>query len=89
MIFIANIYVSLKSTVSDPQGATVSGALSQLGFDSVKNVRVGKYITLEIEKPTKEEAESAVSNMCEQLLANTVIEEYRFCLLYTSPSPRD
>ena len=61
MIFIANIYVSLKSTVSDPQGATVSGALSQLGFDSVKNVRVGKYITLEIEKPTKEEAESAVS----------------------------
>ena len=78
MIFIANIYVSLKSTVSDPQGATVSGALSQLGFDSVKNVRVGKYITLEIEKPPKEEAESAVSNMCEQLLANTVIEEYRF-----------
>ena len=78
MIFIANIYVSHKSTVSDPQGATVSGALSQLGFDSVKNVRVGKYITLEIEKPTKEEAESAVSNMCEQLLANTVIEEYRF-----------
>ena len=78
MIFIANIYVSLKSTVSDPQGATVSGALSQLGFDSVKNVRVGKFITLEIEKPTKEEAESAVSNMCEQLLANTVIEEYRF-----------
>ena len=78
MIFIANIYASLKSTVSDPQGATVSGALSQLGFDSVKNVRVGKYITLEIEKPTKEEAESAVSNMCEQLLANTVIEEFRF-----------
>ena len=78
MIFIANIYVSLKSTVSDPHGATVSGALSQLGFDTVKNVRVGKYITLEIEKPTKEEAESAVSNMCEQLLANTVIEEYRF-----------
>ena len=78
MIFIANIYVSLKSTVSDPQGTTVSGALSQLGFDTVKNVRVGKYITLEIEKPSREEAESAVSNMCEQLLANTVIEEYRF-----------
>ena len=78
MIFIANIYVSLKSTVSHPQGATVAGALAQLGFDSVKNVRVGKFITLEIEKPTKEEAESAVSNMCEQLLANTVIEEYRF-----------
>ncbi len=78
MIFTANIYVSLKSTVSDPQGATVSGALSQLGFDSVKNVRVGKYITLDIDKPSKEEAKSAVSNMCEQLLANTVIEEYRF-----------
>ena len=78
MIFTANIYVSLKSTVSDPQGATVSGALSQLGFDSVKNVRVGKYITLEVDKPSKEEAESTVSNMCEQLLANTVIEDYKF-----------
>ena len=78
MIFTANIYVSLKSTVSDPQGTTVSGALSQLGFDSVKNVRVGKNITLDIDKPSKEEAESAVSNMCEQLLANTVIEEYSF-----------
>jgi|TARA_Y100000590_G_C15669598_1_gene995795 phosphoribosylformylglycinamidine synthase PurS subunit len=78
MIFIANIYVSLKSTVSDPQGATVSGSLSQLGFDTVRNVRVGKYITLDIDKPSKEEAESAIANMCEQLLANTVIEEYRF-----------
>ena len=78
MIFIANIYVSLKSTVRDPQGATVSGSLSQLGFDTVRNVRVGKYITLDIDKPSKEEAESAIANMCEQLLANTVIEEYRF-----------
>ena len=76
MIFIANIYVSLKSTVSDPQGATVSGSLSQLGFDTVRNVRIGKYITLDIDKPSKEEAESAIANMCEQLLANTVIEEY-------------
>ena len=78
MIFIANIYVSLKSTVSDPQGATVSGSLSQLGFDTVRNVRVGKYITLDIDKPAKEDAESAIANMCEQLLANTLIEEYRF-----------
>lgn len=78
MIFTANIYVSLKPTVSDPQGTTVSSALSQLGFHSVKNVRVGKYITLELDKPAKEEAESAVYEMCEQLLANTVIEEFRF-----------
>ena len=78
MAFAANIYVSLKSTVSDPQGATVSGALSQLGFDSVKDVRIEKYITLHIDEFSREEAESVVSNMCEQLLANTVIEEYRF-----------
>ncbi|HJO61174.1 MAG TPA: phosphoribosylformylglycinamidine synthase subunit PurS [SAR202 cluster bacterium] len=78
MAFAANIYVSLKSTVSDPQGATVSGALSQLGFDSVKDVRVGKYITLHIDKSSKKEAESVVADMCEQLLANTVIEEYKF-----------
>ena len=78
MAFAANIYVSLKPTVSDPQGATVSGALSQLGFDSVKDVRVGKYITMHIDESSKKKAESVVSNMCEQLLANTVIEEYRF-----------
>jgi phosphoribosylformylglycinamidine synthase len=78
MAFAANIYVSLKPTVSDPQGATVSGALSQLGFDSVKDVRVGKYITMHIDESSKKKAESVVFNMCEQLLANTVIEEYRF-----------
>ncbi|PZC43746.1 MAG: phosphoribosylformylglycinamidine synthase [Chloroflexi bacterium] len=78
MAFAAKIYVSLKTTVSDPEGATVSGALSQLGFDSVKDVRVGKYITMHIDESSKKKAESVVSNMCEQLLANTVIEEYRF-----------
>jgi|TARA_B100001013_G_scaffold235634_1_gene145030 phosphoribosylformylglycinamidine synthase len=78
MAFAAKIYVSLKSTVSDPQGATVSGALSQLGFDSVKDVRVGKYITLHIDKSSQKEAESVVFDMCEQLLANIVIEEYSF-----------
>ena len=78
MAFAANIYVSLKSTVSDPQGATVSGALSQLGFDSVKDVRVGKYITLHIDESSKKEAELVVTDMCEQLLANTIIEEYKF-----------
>ena len=78
MAFAANIYVSLKSTVSDPQGATVSGALSQLGFDSVKDVRVGKYITLHIDESSKKEAELVVADMCEQLLPNTIIEEYKF-----------
>tara|TARA_B100001167_G_scaffold120643_1_gene74916 strand:+ start:94 stop:345 length:252 start_codon:yes stop_codon:yes gene_type:complete len=78
MAFAANIYVSLKSTVSDPQGATVSGALSQLGFDSVRDVRVGKYITLHIDESSKKKAELVVVDMCEQLLANTVIEEYKF-----------
>ena len=78
MAFAAKIYVSLKSTVSDPQGATVSGALSQLGFDSVKDVRVGKYITMHIDESSKKKAESVVFDMCEQLLANIVIEEYSF-----------
>ena len=73
MIFIANIYVSLKSTVSDPQGATVSGSLSQLGFDTVRNVRVGKYITLDTDKPSKEEAESAIANML-FLVGNFLVE---------------
>jgi len=74
----AKVYVTLKKSVLDPQGKTVQHALSSLGFHEVKDVRMGKYIELELNGIEKSQAEAKVKNMCEKLLANTVIEEYRY-----------
>ncbi len=74
----AKVYVTLKKSVLDPQGKTVQHALSSLGFNEVKDVRMGKYIELELNGMEKSQAEAKVKNMCEKLLANTVIEEYRY-----------
>ena len=74
----AKVYVTLKKSVLDPQGKTVQQALSSLGFNEVKGVRMGKYIELELNGMDKSQAESKIKAMCEKLLANTVIEEYRY-----------
>lgn len=70
----AKIYVTLKSGVLDPQGKAVQHALASLGFNEVRDVRVGKFIELELERNSEER----IRQMCEKLLANTVIESYRF-----------
>ena len=74
----AKVYVTLKKSVLDPQGKTVQHALSMMGFTEVKDVRMGKYIDLELGALDKAQAEAKTKTMCEKLLANTVIEEYRF-----------
>ncbi|MGC5326192.1 phosphoribosylformylglycinamidine synthase subunit PurS [Brevibacillus sp. SYSU BS000544] len=72
------VYVTLRESVLDPQGHAVKGALHSLGFDEVSDVRIGKFLELKVD--TKDEAvvNERVSEMCEKLLANTVIENYRF-----------
>jgi len=77
-MFLARVYITLKTTVNDPQGATIRGALKSLGFDQVSNVRAGKYIEIRLEAPDRAKAEAQVTEMCKKLLANPVIEEYRF-----------
>ena len=77
-MYLAKIYVTLKLTVNDPQGFTVLGGLKNLGFNSVERVRVGKYIELWVNEAERSKAEEAVREMCDQLLANPVIEEFRF-----------
>ena len=74
----AKVYVTLKKSVLDPQGKAVQQALSSLGFSEVKDVRMGKYIELELGPIEKAKAEQKIKTMCEKLLANTVIEEYRY-----------
>ena len=78
MQFLARVYITLKPSVNDPQGRTVQGALRALGFGSVEGVRVGKYIEVRLEAPDRAAAEAQVGEMCRKLLANPVIEQFRF-----------
>ena len=74
----ANIYVTLKREVLDPQGDAVRRSLALLGFDEVKSARVGKLIELELRGDDRASAESHIQSMCEKLLANPVIEDFRY-----------
>ena len=80
MLFLARVYVTLKPTVNDPQGITVLGALRNLGFASPDSVRVGKYLEVRLDAESEDAAREQVDGMCKTLLANTVIEQYRFDL---------
>jgi phosphoribosylformylglycinamidine synthase subunit PurS len=73
----ARVVVTLKPSVLDPQGQAVARALASLGFGEVKGVRLGKIIELDVDAEDASAARKRVEQMCEKLLANTVIEEYR------------
>jgi phosphoribosylformylglycinamidine synthase len=81
--FLAHVYVTLKPTVNDPQGRTIQGALHSLGFPGVKSVRAGKYLQIHVAEIDEAKAHEQIRGMCDRLLANPVIENYRFDL---SPS---
>jgi phosphoribosylformylglycinamidine synthase len=70
------VHVTLKNGVLDPQGKAIGHALNGLGFQGVNDVRQGKYIEIELAEKDRARAEAAVKQMCEKLLANTVIENY-------------
>ena len=73
----AKVYVTLKQGVLDPQGQAVARALGRLGFSEVKDARIGKYIEVQLDDNVKD-VDAHLKQMCEKLLANTVIEEYRY-----------
>jgi phosphoribosylformylglycinamidine synthase subunit PurS len=72
------VFVQLKEGVLDPQGKAIQHSLATLGFNEVREARVGKIITLDVEGEDRAVAEERVKSMCEKLLANTVIESYRY-----------
>lgn len=72
----ARVFVTLKPGVLDPQGKAIGHALNSLGFKSVGDVRQGKVIDLELAETDREKASANLRDMCEKLLANTVIEKY-------------
>lgn len=71
------VFVTLKPSILDPQGKAVTGALRTLGYDSVRDVRQGKYFELDVEAETVAEAETIANEVADKLLANPVIEGYR------------
>lgn len=84
MFFEGKVYILLKEEVLDPQGQVVRSALKTLNFTGVEEVRVGKYIRLQLKAPDRTRAEKQLDEMCRKLLANPVIEKYSFELLPVS-----
>ncbi|WP_036481812.1 phosphoribosylformylglycinamidine synthase subunit PurS [Myxosarcina sp. GI1] len=74
----ARVYVTLRPSVLDPAGAAVENGIKQLGYETVENVRIGKYIELSLSATDEAEARQHLDRMCDRLLANTVIENYCF-----------
>jgi phosphoribosylformylglycinamidine synthase subunit PurS len=72
----ANVYVTLKEEVLDPQGEAVRRALDALGFAGVRKVRVGKLIEIDLEGARTPDAEQKLKTMCEKLLANPIVEDF-------------
>ena len=79
-MFLARVYVTLKPAVNDPQGLTVMGGLHSLGYETVEDVRIGKYLEIRVDTQDESQAERDVAGMCDRLLANPVIENFRFTL---------
>ena len=73
----ARIYVTLKRGVLDPQGKAVARSLATMGYEEVQDVRLGKYVEVELEEKDAARAKERLTEMCERLLANTVIEDFR------------
>lgn len=78
MQFQAKIYVTLRPSVLDPAGVAIQSGLKQLGYDTVEGVRIGKYIELSLAAENETSAKEQLDQICDRLLANPVIENYRF-----------
>ena len=72
------IFVCLKEGVLDPQGKAVERSLHSLGYQEVRDVRMGKYLEVDLDVSSRQAAEAKIREMCDKLLANPVIEDYRF-----------
>ena len=74
---LAKIYITLKKDVLDPQGSVIANSLKSLGFNNIEDVRQGKYIEIKLDSENEESANKKINEMCEKLLANLVIEDYK------------
>ena len=79
-MYTSKINISIRKSILDPQGKVVEHSLKSLGFNSIDETRIGKFIELKIDVPTKEEAEKISEEACKKLLANPVMEDYSFVI---------
>lgn len=84
-MYLGRVFVTLKKSVLDPQGDAVRKGLNTMGYKEVKDVRVGKYIEVQLEASSLEESRQKLEEMCQRLLANPVIEEYRIEMVEGQP----
>lgn len=77
-VYLAKVYITLKPSVNDPQGQTILGGLRSLGFGTVQSVRAGKYFEVRLDESSESKANAKVKEMCSRLLANPIVEDYRF-----------
>lgn len=85
--FQAHIHITLRPSVLDPAGTAVQSGLKHMGYENVEQVRIGKYVELSLQAESKAAAESQLDQICDQLLANPVIENYRYELLELVSAP--
>jgi phosphoribosylformylglycinamidine synthase len=81
MRWLARVFVTPKQGILDPQGKAIQQSLHALGYPEVGDVRLGKYVEMHVADISRESVESRVREMCERLLANRVIEDFRFELI--------
>ena len=84
-VWLARVYVTLKPVVNDPQGLAIAGGLHTMGYDTVEDMRAGKYLEVRLRAPDEATALRLVEEMSDRLLANTVIEDYR-CEVEPAPA---
>jgi len=77
-LFHSKILVTLRKSILDPQGKAVEHGVHSLGYTKVKNVRIGKYVELNVDAPTEQEAERITKEVSEKLLTNPVMEDFTF-----------
>ncbi|GEK33733.1 phosphoribosylformylglycinamidine synthase subunit PurS [Kurthia sibirica] len=71
------IYVTLRESILDPQGSAVQGSLHNMGYEEISDVRIGKFLEVQIEESARD-IDTIVKEICDKLLTNTVIEDYRY-----------
>lgn len=84
--FQAQIYVTLRPSVLDPAGTAVQSGLAHMGYSNVEQIRIGKYVELSLTAENESAARSQLDTICDQLLANPVIENYRIDLQAVTPA---
>ena len=80
-MYKATIYITLRKSILDPKGKATLHALHSLGYNSIEEARIGKYMELTVQANSEEDAKNVVDEACKKLLANLVMEDYRFDLI--------